>query len=364
MKQRNKVAVKLLVLTMLLMPVTHTFAASLNAVLQGSEQNATIDWLNGVSQGGYITTSYWPLAPQLQPTEKWVPALTTQGAPTQVTLTNGDQSITSAISISGLEYNLGSAASKFVDKAVPAYVGAKRCNTMTTTQTTRLLGAANSSCVGDRMYMTRSGQSVTPFQFIRPIFKLDNLLNDFVHSDVSSGTYRGHISFNSRFLFASANGRLTYRNIPITLGLSIRYKREYITEVVVSGGDYIKPVYDTEQNTVSGANIYNVDVKGLFTGGLQLTFDNPSGDNGYYLKADEGDTRIPYSIRCIECSEPSVVDQGNLQLTYGRTTVPGSGEAQSFMSFNLALSYRNIKQADVETSVYRDTFTMLLQPIL
>lgn len=364
MKQRNKVAAKLLVLTLLCLPATHVLAASLNGVLQGSEQNATIDWLNGINQAGYITTSYWPFAPLQQPTDKWVPALVTQGAPSQVTLTNGKQSITSTINILGLEYNLGSAAGKFDDMAVPASVGAKRCDTITTSQTTRLLGAANSSCVGDRMYITRSGQSVTPFQFIRPIFKLDNLLNDFVDSDVGSGTYRGNISFTSRFLFASANGLLTYRNIPISLGFSIRYKREYITEIVVSGGDYIKPMYDTDENIVSGANTYNVDVKGLFTDGLQLTFDNSAGDNGYYLKADKGDTRIPYSIFCRECSEPAVVDQGDLQLTYGRTKVQGTESPQAFMHFSLRVSYSDIKQADVDTTVYRDSFTMLLQPIL
>lgn len=330
-------------------------AASLTGVLEGDHVN----WLNGKTQGEYITTSYWQLA-QTQPTRSWVPALYAKGQAKEVVLSNGHDKVTTVIDVSGLEYKLGSAASKFQLKPVQA--SAPKCDTQSNSQSSRLLAGNNPRCIGEDMYVTKDNHQYTPFQFVRPIFKLPNMVADFASTKLPSGTYHGSVTVTAQYLYDSAAGNLTYRNLPISISFSIRYVKSQVTNVIVTGKGYMPAVYDVDNKTVSGTTDYDIKVIGAFSNGVQLTFEHSPSSEDFSLESTTGVTQtIPYSIKCRECIVPNVVDRGKLLLSRGITEVPGEGDS---ISFSLNVSYDDIAAKALVTSIYRDTFTVLFKPVL
>ncbi|WP_157608705.1 hypothetical protein [Shewanella violacea] len=330
-------------------------AASLTGVLEVDHVN----WLNGKTQGEYITTSYWQLA-QTQPTRSWVPGLYAKGQAKEVVLSHGQDKVTTVIDVSGLEYKLGSAASKFelqpfVLASVPT------CDTQSNSQSSLLLVGNNPRCIGKDSYVTKDKHQYTPFQFFRPIFKLPNMVADFASAKLPSGTYHGSVTVTAQYLYESATGNLTYRSFPISISFSIRYVKSKVTSVIVNGNGNMPAVYDVDNKTVSGTTDYRINVKGVFSNGVQLTFAHSPAGQDFNLESNLGDTKIPYSIKCPQCNVPNVVDKGKLSLNNGTTKVPGKGDS---ISFSLKVSYDNIAAKTVDTRSYKDTFTVLFKPVL
>jgi hypothetical protein len=345
----------MLVLTTLLV-ASYAQAFTLNGNLKGD----TLRWRNGITQGDYLTTSYWQPISNLTPTSGWIPGLFRGATPDQITLTSrAGESVTVALSVEGMEYNLGSSSTLFDAKPKPSWIGYGSCLTQQMGSVVRLLKSGSGFCVSDTAFYS-SGASSTPFSFLRPIIKLPDLVAAFAAADVAEGTYRGGVMVNGVYGYLSPSGSVTYRNGIVPLDVEIQYNPAKLTSITVNGTGYIKPVYDKSALTVSGTTRYTVTANGYFSNGLHMFFDNHSTDDDYYLEQLDGGARIPYSIDCPDCAVASIVDNGILKAK--ENVVPG--KSVNTIVFDLNVGYENITADSIETGSYTDVFTVMFEPNL
>ncbi|TNZ80503.1 hypothetical protein CGK40_26105, partial [Vibrio parahaemolyticus] len=133
----------------------------------------------------------------------------------------------------------------------------------------------------------------------------------------------------------------------------IRYVPAFLTNVQVLGNGVMTPTYDTVRYSVSGDTAFKIQASGLFTSGVKLTFE----DRRYELKHSELESRLPYDVTCPTCTDASIVKDGELQLTSGETTAPGSG---SLVAFDLLVHF-DASDGEVETGRYADSMVVYFE---
>ncbi|MGY3894766.1 hypothetical protein [Aeromonas enterica] len=331
-------------------------AFTLNGNLKGDK----LRWRNAVTQGDYISTSYWQPLSNLTPTSAWLPGLFRGATPTSIVLNNASgESVTVALSVEGLEYNRGTSTSLFTAKPKPSWVGYGNCITQEMGSVIRLMKSGSGFCTSDTAFYSDTG-SYTPFSFLRPIIKLPDLAAAFSSAGVGEGTYRGGVIVNGVYGYISPTGAVTYRNGAIPLDVSIQYSPAMLTSISVSGFGIIEPVYDKAALTVSGTTRYTITANGYFSNGLHMVFDNHSVTDDYQLEQVGGAATIPYSISCPECESPQVVNNGMLQ--NADNTVPGRNV--TMLQFHFDVGYNDIPAASIESGTYTDVFTVMFEPNL
>ncbi|EGQ8057180.1 hypothetical protein HPX47_004638 [Vibrio alginolyticus] len=312
--------------------------------------------------GNQVTMSNWQVMDGLQPTTEWAPG-TFLGAPSSaVTLTNalGGDTVSVDIDIVGLQYNLGDVAGRFSETGISLGKGCE-----TSEYDGGVFTIMGSNCVGNVM---RSSAMLTPFHFVRPIIELDKtaIIDAFHDAKASSGQYIGTTMVRPFYVFKTPTGSLTYRHgvaIPITF--SFRYEASSLESLQVQGDGMMYPTYDNVKHTVSGATKYRVTAKGFFSNGLKMTFSSADGD-AYQLNYTEDTsvksthTPIPYSVFCRQCTVPTVVKDGVMQMPDSEATA-NVGTISDVIEVNFDVLFHDIEAKDVETGAYRGSFTVLFE---
>lgn len=344
----NRLKKLLLCSVCLLSPMTH--ALTLNARLTGEE----LVWQNGMRVDGYLTSTNWQILGGLAPTIEWAPG-TFMAEPLplkEMTLSNGTDSVTIPVEISGMQYGLGAAADKFPDQ-VPTPGGMPCSNFRMQPAIASVIG---SGCVAGNAY--KGSTFYTPFQFARPLVTIDDakLISAFRAAipSLPEGTYSGTIATSPFYMYRSQGGAWTYRQFgPMPLSVQIRYVPAFLTNVQILGNGVMTPTYDTINYSVSGDTAFKVKASGLFTSGVKLTFE----DRTYELKHSDLESRIAYDVTCPSCSDPLIVKDGALKLTSGETIVPGSG---SFVGFDLLVHFEAL-DSEVKTGRYADSIVVYFE---
>ncbi|EHK6028639.1 hypothetical protein C4G95_RS23065 [Vibrio parahaemolyticus] len=328
----------------LLSPVTH--ALTLNAKLTGEE----LVWQNGMRVSGYLTSTNWQILGSLAPTTEWAPGTFMAAPSTEVTLSNGTDSVTVPVEVTGMQYGLGAAADKFPDQV--SSPGGMPCSSFQLQAATALV--FGSGCTAGNAYQGTT--LYTPFQFARPLVTFDDaaLISAFRAASLPEGTYSGTIATSPFYMYRSQGGAWTYRQFgPMPLTVQIYYVPAFLTNVQVLGNGIMTPTYDTITYSVTGETVFKVRATGLFTSGVKLTFE----DRTYELKHSDVDSRIAYDVTCPACSDVNIVKDGALQLASRETTVPGAG---SFVAFDLLVGFE-ASESEVETGRYTDSLMVYFE---
>ncbi len=328
----------------LLSPMTQ--ALTLNASLTGEE----LVWQNGMRVEGYLTSTNWQILGGLAPTTEWAPGTFMAAPPTEMTLSNGTESVTVPVEVSGMQYGLGAAADKFPDQ-ITTPSGGSCANFQLQPSIASVIG---SGCAAGNAY--QGSTLYTPFQFARPLVTFDDaaLIRAFRAASLPEGTYSGTIATSPFYMYRSQGGAWTYRQFgPVPLSVQIHYVPAFLSNVQVLGNGLMTPTYDTVSYSVSGATAYKIQATGLFTSGVKLTFE----DRTYELKHADLESRIAYDVTCPACADTSIVQDGALQLASRETTVSGSG---SLVAFDLLVHF-DAAASEVETGRYADSMVVYFE---
>lgn len=328
----------------LLSPMTQ--ALTLNARLTGEE----LVWQNGMRVGGYLTSTNWQILGGLAPTIEWAPGTFMAAPPTDMKLSNGTDSVTVPVEVSGMQYGLGAAADKFPDQ-VTTPNGGSCANFQLQPAIASVIG---SGCAAGNAY--KGSTLYTPFQFVRPLVTFDDaaLVRAFRAKSLPEGTYSGTIVVSPFYMYRSQGGAWTYRQFgPTPLSVQIRYVPAFLTNVQVLGNGLMTPNYDTVSYSVSGDTAFKIRATGFFTSGIKLTFE----DRIYELKHSDLESRIAYNVSCPACTDNIIVQDGALQLASRETTVPGSG---SLVAFDLLVHF-DAADSEIDTGHYADSMVVYFE---
>lgn len=321
-------------------------ALTLNAKLTGEK----LVWQNGMRVSGYLTSTNWQIFGELPPTKEWAPGTFMSSPLKQITLSNGADSVTVPVEVSGMQYGLGAAAGQFPNQIGSS--GSTLCSDFSLQPATA--SVFGSGCAAGNAY--KGTTLYTPFQFARLLVTFDDkaLIDAFKTAGLPEGTYSGTIAASPYYMYRSQGGAWTYRQFgPMPLTVKIRYVPAFLTNVQVDGTGVMTPTYDTVNNSVKGEATFKVKATGLFTSGVKLTFV----DRTYELKHSELDSRIAYDVVCSACSERDIVKDGKLQLASKETSVPGAG---SLIAFDLLVNFE-ATDSEVETGHYTDSLAVYFE---
>lgn len=337
---------KYIITALLCLPMSLAHAFSLN----GKIANGRLTWDNLVLSHGENTLSTWAPINGLTPTEKWRPGFmaSPQSSP-EITITNGGNSVTFALSLTGIEYNTGSNSIADVTPSPPATL----CTDQGATgNVIYLIGQFN--CSYDQLI--NNGASKTPFFFLRPLFNVDSSAVLASFAGKPEGLYTGVIPMSTRYFYYTASGALTYRNIRQSFSVQIHFKPAYIGSVSLIGSGILVPTYDKVAKTVSATTTFDVNATGYFDKGIKMMLMPRS----YRLTHPTSSKNIPYSIKCTgaACSASSLVAAGTLNTA---NSILSAGADKSRVDFKLEISYDNIAAANIESGRYTDSFLVLFE---
>ena len=331
-----------------------SFAVTLVGVIEGGE----LRWTNAREVGSYIVLSNWKPVGGLTPTSEWAPGTFLSTPNSDVTLSGPKEDVAIEFGVVGVEYGLGQAADKFVERGDTPF-GARECDVLQMQNSRAMLVGTN--CTTSETYSTGSSNvQYTPFQFVRPIIQADSdaIMRAFEGIEPVAGLYTGAIFLQPTYYFTSASGTWTNRyaaSVPVNV--QIRFVPANLENVDIVGNGVIKPSYDTVNYEVSGETTFDITATGVFTEGIKLTLD----DTDYDLEFEtEGVASIPYSISCSGgCEHTELVLEG--VLNQPDTIVTGT---DTEVSFQLKVHYDDLKAGEVETGHYNDQFVIYLEEAL
>ncbi|MGI2188234.1 hypothetical protein ACROAG_14700 [Shewanella oncorhynchi] len=341
---------KILLTILLLLPMSFGFCFTLN----GTVANGQLTWDNIVSSQGQNTLSTWSPQSGLTPTTKWRPGFMASPQPlSSITLSNGGNTITFPLTITGIEYNAGSnSIADVIDNPGTQQI----CDTsIAFSNVVHLAGTGN--CTYNKLI--NNGVSKTPFFFLRPLFYFDEAALLELFYEKPKGQYSGVIPFTIRYYYYSSSGALTYRDIRQSFAIQIFNNPSYISTVVINGGGVLVPVYDKIQKTVSATTDFQVNATGNFDKGMKMILQ----DRTYHLSSLTLTNTIPYSISCVgaACTDIRLVSGGVLSLPEKSTILNSVAGNKKNIAFVLNVSYENIAAANVESGIYTDSFTILFE---
>ncbi|MDQ2164978.1 MULTISPECIES: hypothetical protein [Vibrio] len=314
------------------------------ASMRGTITDNKLDWIGAmkISGGNFYTPTDWDIIHNLEGTQRWTPATHAAATPGQLNLSGPSGSVSAAIKVVGLEYNMGD-----LKPNQSGNVGS--CEVLSMSNSTVALLGENCRSNLDFTYPSR----VNPFYFTRPIVEVNEaeLLSGF--EGMEMGKYIGSVSLVARYEYYTSSGALTYSNVPYTFEVELDYHPSYLTAVTVLGNGIIEPVYNTQKNTISGSTSFNINASGYFNNGIKLYFIN----RDYTLN---GPNKIPYSIQCQgACSASDIVKEG--VLLHELIIVSEGQRNMTNINFLLDVGYENIHKDQVEAGSYNDTISIVFE---
>ncbi len=337
---------KCIITTLLILPVSLAHAFTLN----GSVANGRVTWDNLVVSHGQNTLSSWTPLSGLSPTTRWRPGFMASPQPvSSITLTNGGNSVSLPLFLTGIEYNTGSNS---IADVISSPTMTSCDSNIASGNVIQLVGKWN--CSYDKLISNSA--SKTPFFFLRPLFNIDSgsILAGFEVKP--EGVYTGVIPISIRYFYYTVSGALTYRDIRQSFSVQIRHKPSYISSVTLSGSGVLTPNYNKMTKTVSAMTTFQVNATGHFDKGMKMILQ----DRDYRLSNQILNNTIPYGIKCTgaACSEALLVTAGTLKVP---SSILNSGGDKSRVDFMLDISYENIAAANIESGQYTDSFTILFE---
>ncbi|VFB08375.1 Uncharacterised protein [Aeromonas salmonicida] len=337
---------KCIITALLCLPMSLAYAFTLN----GNIANGRVTWDNLVPSHGESSLSTWSPISGLTPTEKWRPGfMASPQASPDITLTNGGNSVTFALSLTGIEYNTGSNSIANMTPSAPA----TGCTEQGVTgNVIYLIGEWH--CSYDQLI--NNGALKTPFFFLRPLFNIDSSAVLAAFAGKPEGLYTGVMPMSTRYFYYTASGALTYRDLRQSFSVQIRLKPAYISSISLIGSGILVPTYDKVAKTVSATTTFDVNATGYFDKGIKMMLMPRS----YRLTHPTSSKNIPYSIKCtgVACSSSSLVVAGTLNTA---NSILSAGTDKSRVDFKLDISYDNIAAANIESGRYTDSFLVLFE---
>lgn len=333
-----------------------SFAATVTGKISGDE----LRWLSGRGDDGLLVSNAFDHVAGLPRTEHWVAGTFATSTETLILKSSSGGEVSVPAKLVGATYAI---MGKFASADVPA--AAPRCTESILAVQTTVINRDGPFCVAKKS--ARYDSALVPFNQYRPILKLDRTTLIDAFKGKPTGTYSGVVTGTLRYgFFVHGSGALSYRNIPVTFSVQLRNTGSRLSQVSILGNGHISPTYDTYKHIAKGMTGYKVTAYGAFEAGLRFRFVGKDADD-YTLKLElTSDTRtalpIPYSMACDRCTPRSqLVDDGHLKVPGSWVEVRGTGES---ITFDLVISYRDVKAEDVTEGVYRDSFTLMLEAIL
>lgn len=347
--------IKCIYVSIILFCSTSVFSASISAKLVGDK----FQIINGRSDGKFITPNFFDEGFGILKTKKWVPGTFASSQDSLILTSKDGNTVTLPAILTGVTYlQLNS----YTTEAISGGFGVANCSRFIKARETTVSNEGHPGfCIANESFILKVPSK--PFEKYKPILSLEknNVINAF--KSKPSGVYSGTISGVMRYGFiVNAEGNaLTYRNIPVTFSLQIQYESNVINNITVLGNGHISPQYNTLAHTAKGSTGYKITANGYFDEGIRFRFVTKNSDD-YTLKSVTGGVKdIPYSIECLGCANTLLIDKGNEVNPKTWNEVKGIGNS---IPFNLKIFYDDVSVNDVNEDIYRDNFTLMLEPIL
>ncbi|RTR27707.1 hypothetical protein [Shewanella atlantica] len=331
--------------TLLLLVVLSStaYGATLKATLEGK----TLVWDNALSHAGAKMPSQWDIPSTLVPTNRWSPGGFSGLPPTEILLSNASgESVTVPVEFLGFDYHSGGASAN----EGSAFSGPTCSQYDSLGDIYRVEG---SNCYyPNNLNLT---ETVNPFAFIRPVFKV--VENDVIalFDGKSLGEFRGGVVLNHTYDydFNGVSSRYYGRQ---TFTLAIEHVPATLLSVTLSGTEAMATTYTGQM--VSGTTTFNMSALGYFTQGLALSLKE---SDDYTLRGDDNTGEIPYSVDCSGCVALNLVNEGVVSINDNATTITGTGNS---IAFDITVSFADVAFLDLDEGTYRDTFVLVFEPIM
>lgn len=217
--------------------------------------------------------------------------------------------------------------------------------------------------LGDQSVLLR--REVTPFTHARPVISLgsgNTIVQAFVDANAAPGTYTSQVSIPLAYDYERSGVRIRY-NWSLPLTLTINYTPAILNDVTLtsSTAGVITPRYYSNGGVryVAGDVIYNGIASGYFSNGLRLRLKTGNS----YAMAGPNSTSIPFSVNCMQCEQPQLVDKGNVvlpDLTTTGTRIPGTNVPT--INFTVGIQFTDVELSTLQTGNYQGVFSLLFEP--
>lgn len=332
-----------------------SYALTVNVTVKGEDiryENA-----RAYDNSFYLTTNSEVFS-GLEPTKKWIPAVET--GTQSITLTNGSTQAEATVSFSGIEFDWGGLNSSIDTSDFSHGNGLEqaRCNPAQTSSGVLLSNTvASYTCISN--YPVMSAKEQIPFYFIRPMFRLPDLLTAL--KGKPEGIYVGSLKVPVRYYFYNSMSIFTYRNLSLNLTFQVDYLPEVFTSLVVTpeNGGVMPPQYGS--GTVKGETRFNIETLGYFNTGIKMKFDT---SKDYSLTHDsQTEKKIPYYVHCDTCQDKVIVgDNGKVTTAVLNNTgvvLAPVGSEKTRINYNLTVGYSDKTVNEVITGGYSDSFVVV-----
>lgn len=209
------------------------------------------------------------------------------------------------------------------------------------------------------------GNEMTPFTHARPVISLGDtaaILQAFRDANAAPGNYASQVSIPLSYDYERNGVRIRY-NWSLPLSIAITYAPAVLNDLVLTSptGGAMPPAYYHSGGVqyAKGQAVYNGVATGIFPNGLRLRLKN--GDS--YNMLGPNNTTIPFSVVCVQCAQPLLVDKGVMALpdldTTG-TTIPGLNVPT--INFDIHIDFVDAPLSTLETGAYQGRFSLLFEP--
>ncbi len=345
--------------------IESSWAITLQANITGDK----IQWLNASQSeiGGYLVPSAWQPMSDLMPTREWVPGGYLDSGSDFIFTSGGVEVSIPGAKVSGTSYKYPSGFDVSGESSVFPV-----CSESVYDSSSQV-DVFGIECVGDKTLLLSTESTLTPFLFARPIisgFDDKKVVEAFTGSP--EGTYTATVYVKPAYAFRHPVSDVwTYRyanSVPVTI--VIDYQPAELASVTIMGSGVIPALYNTTDETITGKTSYLVKAEGVFPGGLRLTFE----DRDYSLiKSESGRNKkaipkIPYEIKCNECEDFNIVNDGSLEPLQGSSadgnwTLAYDTASDGEIYLNLELGYMLEKSdlSEISSGTYHDVFTVIFE---
>ncbi len=332
--------VKFLLLSLFFI-ASNSWASTLNLDLTGGVAR----WDNAINiSGDSMVPSFWTPTQGLTPTDKWIPGGFVTLPPETITLYSGDESIDLPISFIGFQYHTGNAATKVGDSAS----GGSSCGSWSSPIAT----VEGQGCIFPNILTT--DEVVTPYAFIRPIFKIDSEALALTFDGQPSGIYSGSVWIDLSYQFYLGDIKTKFIDSQPFV-LQINHTPAFITSVDVTEPLEMETVYGIGSDDVSAKTSVDVTATGYFSNGLKVMLK--AGDVYELIGPDAAS--IPYSLKCVgNCDEAFFV---NNEGEVVNRTIKVTGD-DNFIFFQIDIEFDSTPLDPLTVGEYIATFTLIFEP--
>lgn len=327
--------------------------ATLNGTLIGHEMR----WDNALVDNGSILLQEWFSTEGLglPPIGQWRPAFLDHEKQDIVFRSDKGFSVTTKFALASVEFRYSNHFQATNDPSSYVVCPFQQNSSGYSSVGYRSLNHTSQSyCVSNTLLVSK-GENYRPFDFVRSSIRLDNIADDFSFNKAPEGKYYANISVPIAYLMLFGDVE-TYQISYVTLPIIIDYKPSFIDSVNIYGDGIFNLDYNTDEHYVTGVSDFKVNVDGVFTSGLKMTFYSSGDKDMFELTNAETNQTIPYNLTCPICVVSKVIEDGKKIDDY--SVIPFTGE---HLQFDLNFYFNNLEYGQVDEGTYKDAVTVLFE---